>query len=299
VRWLFSFIVRLIFALGILAIVLATVVYWQSNVLLHRVYRVTVNPPRLPTDAASLQRGRHLAQTRGCIACHGDDLGGAKVMDDPAMGRLYGPNLTVGGGGLSREYSDADFERAIRHGVGLDGRGLFLMPSTDFSRFTVDDMADVIAYVRSVPPVDRSSVPLRVGPVARALLVAGKIKISAAEIDHAALRPDVVDRGPTPAYGRYVAMSCSGCHGSNYSGGKIEIGPPDWPPAANLTPDAAGRLSGWTEADFIATLRTGRRPDGTELNPVMPRSFGQMDDVELKAVWSFLRTLQPVPTGVR
>jgi mono/diheme cytochrome c family protein len=129
--------------------------------------------------------------------------------------------------------------------------------------------------------------------------VAGKIKIAAAEIDHAALRPDVVERQPTPAYGRYVAMSCAGCHGSNYSGGKIEIGPPDWPHAANLTPDPAGRLAGWTEADFVATLRTGRRPDGSQLSPVMPSVFGQMDDIELKALWSFLRGLPPVPTGVR
>ena len=109
----------------------------------------------------------------------------------------------------------------------------------------------------------------------------------------------MVERQATPAYGRYVAISCSGCHGSNYSGGKIEIGPPDWPPAANLTPDPSGRLSGWTQADFIATLRTGHRPDGSALNPVMPRAFAQMDDVELKALWSFFRTLPPVPTGVR
>ncbi len=298
-RWLFKFIVRSIFALGLLVIVLATVVYWQSNVLLHRSYHLTVTAPRLPTDAASLQRGRHLAQTRGCFACHGEDLGGAKVIDDPAMGRLYGPNISVGGAGLAKDFSDEDFERAIRHGVGPDGRGLFLMPSTDFAHFTTDDMADLIAYVKSVPPVDRSTVPLRIGPVARALMVAGKIKISAAEIDHAAVRPDVVDRQPSPAYGRYIAVSCTGCHGSNYSGGKIEIGPPDWPPAANLTPDPSGRLSGWTQAEFIATLRTGRRPDGTQISPVMPSAFGQMDDVELRALWSFLKTLPPVPTGVR
>jgi mono/diheme cytochrome c family protein len=296
---LFKLIFRAIFALGFLVIALAAVVYWQSNAILHRVYHVAVTAPRLPTDAGALARGRHLAQTRGCFACHGDDLGGAKVMDDAAMGRLYGPNLTLGRGGLTGDFSNEDFERAIRHGVGADGRGLYLMPSVDFSRFTVEDMADLIAYVRSAAPVDRPSVALRIGPVARALLVAGKIKISAAEIDHATVRPEVVERQATPAYGRYVAISCSGCHGSNYSGGKIEIGPPDWPPAANLTPDPSGRLSGWTQADFIATLRTGHRPDGSALNPVMPRAFAQMDDVELKALWSFFRTLPPVPTGVR
>jgi mono/diheme cytochrome c family protein len=99
-------------------------------------------------------------------------------------------------------------------------------------------------------------------------------------------------------YGRYVANGCIGCHGSNFSGGKIPVGPPDWPPASNLTPQADGRLTKWTEADFIQTLRTARRPDGTELNPVMPRLFGQMDDVELKAIWAFLQTLPAAATGV-
>ena len=121
-------------------------------------------------------------------------------MDDPAMGRLFGPNLTRGRGGLPEGFSDRDFERAIRHGVAPDGRGLFLMPSVDYAHFTEGDMADLIAYVKSVPAVDRETVPLRIGPVARALLVAGKIRLSADVIDHVALKPDVVERGPTVPY---------------------------------------------------------------------------------------------------
>jgi len=288
---------RVLAGLAVLIALLGCIVYWQSNVRLHRVFPVAVLPPTLPAGTADVEQGRHLARTRGCNVCHGADLGGAKVIDDPAMGRLFGPNLTRGRGGVVAAFSDQDFERAIRHGVTPDGRGLFLMPSADYAQFTQADMADLIAYVKSVPPVDRESVPLRIGPVARALLVAGKIKLSAEVIDHAALKPDVVERGPTVAYGRYVAISCTGCHGSNYSGGKIEIGPPNWPHAANLTP--AGQLAGWSEADFIAALRTGRRPDGTQIDPVMPRAFGEMDDIELKAAWKFLRTLRPFPTGVR
>lgn len=60
-----------------------------------------------------------------------------------------------------------------------------------------------------------------------------------------------------------------------------------------------GRLSKWSDADFIKTICTGKRPDGTELNPVMPRTFGQMDDGELKALWAFFKTTSPVATGVR
>jgi mono/diheme cytochrome c family protein len=294
-----KFVLRGLAALLAVVALLLVFVYWTSGAHLRRVFAVTAVAPTLPTDAAALARGRHLAQTRGCVVCHGADLGGAPVIYDVAMGRIYGPNVTRGRGGLPADFGDVDFERAIRHGIAPGGRGLFLMPSEDYARLTDEDMADLIAYVKAVPPVDRVSVPLRIGPVARALIVAGKIRLAAEKIDHAGLKADVVKRGPTVAYGRYVAAACTGCHGANFSGGRIAAGPPGWPPAANLTPHPSGHLAGWSETEFIATLRTGRRPDGTALDPAMPRSFGQMDDVELKAIAAFLRTLPAVPAGIR
>jgi mono/diheme cytochrome c family protein len=289
---------RSLAALAILIALVAATVYLRSNARLHRLYHVVVPRPDVPTDAAAVEMGHHLAISRGCLSCHGQDLAGAVVIDDPAMGRISGPNLTRGRGGLPR-FSDEDFVRAIRHGVAADGHGLFLMPSADYSRMTENDVVDLIAYVKSVPPVDRESPPLRVGPVSRALLVAGKFTLAADIIDHDHLKPDVVEPGPTVAYGRYLAVTCTGCHGENYSGGKIAIGPPSWPPAANLTPHPSGRLAQWTEADFVRALRTKRRPDGTELNAVMPSAFGQFTDIELEALWSFLKTLPPAPTGTR
>jgi cytochrome c553 len=276
----------------------AVTVYAVSSSKLKAKHEVALKATSVMANADAIRRGEHLAKTRGCVDCHGADLGGAKVIDDPAMGRLYGPNLTRGRGGVGSDYSDVDFERAIRHGVAKDGRGLFLMPSTDFAHFTERDMSDLIAYLKSVPEVDRERVPLSVGPVARVLLSLGKIKISANEIDHAA-SPAVVTPGVTVEYGRYLAISCTGCHGANFSGGKIDIGPPDWPHAANLTPDASGRLKDWSEADFIAALRTGKRPDGSVLSPVMPAALSGLNDVEMKAMWMFLKTLPPLPTGTR
>lgn len=283
---------------GLIAVLLC-LIYWRSDIRLGRTYHVEVAPPHLPMDGASLETGRHLAASRGCIGCHGADLGGATLIDDPAMGRISGPNLTRGLGGLPPGYSDGDYVRAIRHGIAADGHGLFLMPSADFAHLTEADMTDLIAYAKSVPPVDRKSVPLRIGPVARGLLLAGKITLAADVIDHVGLKPDIVEIGPTVAYGRYLAVSCTGCHGSNFSGGKITIGPPGWPHAANLTPHPSGRLAHWTEADFATALRTKRRPDGTRIDPVMPDVFGQLNDTELKAIWAFLRALPPVPTGAR
>ena len=55
----------------------------------------------------------------------------------------------------------------------------------------------------------------------------------------------------------------------------------------------------WTEADFLATMRTAKRPDGTEVHPVMPRTFGNMTDTELKALWMYFKTLPATATGVR
>lgn len=284
--------------LVVLVGVAGTAVYVVSTSRLNKTYSVMVRPVPIPTDSAAIARGQHIAQTRGCVDCHGADFGGAKVVDDVAMGRLHGPNLTRGTGGRVAEFRDEDWVRAIRHGVGPDGRGLFLMPSEEYSHFSDEDLGAVIAFVKTVPPVNRDRVPIKLGPVSRVLLAAGKMKLAAEVIDHANLRPPSVVPGVTVEYGRYLAAGCVGCHGPNYSGGKIAIGPPDWPPAANLTPHADGRMAKWTEADFLATLRTARRPDGTELNPVMPRAFGQMNDVELKALFAFLKTLPAAPTGV-
>jgi hypothetical protein len=157
----------------------------------------------------------------------------------------------------------------------------------------------VIAYVKSAAPVNRATVPVQLGPIARMLVATGKIKLAADVIDHPNVRPPSVTPAVSLDYGRYVAVGCTGCHGPNFSGGKIEIGPPDWPPAANLTPHGTSRVSKWTEQDFMRTIRTGKRPDGGEVNPVMPRAFATLDDTELKAVWLYLKSLPPVATGVR
>ena len=71
------------------------------------------------------------------------------------------------------------------------------------------------------------------------------------------------------------------------------------PIVANLTPHESG-LKDWTEADFMRALREGKRPDGTTINEAMPwKSYGQMGDTELKAIYAYLRTVPPEPEGTR
>ena len=285
--------------LVILIGIAATAVYSVSDSRMKKTYAVTPRPVAVPTDAVAVAHGKHLAETRGCNDCHGKDYAGNLVIKDAAMGTLHGPNLTRGKGGRTATFKDEDWVRAIRHGVGPDQRGLFIMPSEEYAHFSDEDLGAIIAFLKTVPAVDRERVPTALGPVSRVLLATGKMQLAAEVIDHAKIKPAFVPPGVTVDYGRYVAASCIGCHGSNFSGGKIAVGPPNWPEAANLTPHGASRLAKWTEEDFLKVLRTAKRPDGSELNPMMPRVFGQMNDVELKALWMYFKTLPPMATGVR
>ena len=283
------------YALGVVVLLLVVAVssvYALSSRRLNKPYQVAVKSVVIPTDEASVLRGNHIAHTRGCIDCHGKDFAGNKVIDDPAVGRLYGTNLTGGQGSVTQTYNNDDWVRAIRHGVAKDGHALVLMPSLEFSHFSDDDLGALIAYLKTIPVVNRNRVPITVGPVARALILKGDIKLSAEHIDHTGLVPPVVIPGVTVEYGHYLAAGCMGCHGDQLAGGKIPGGPPDWPLARNLTP--GGDLAQWNETDFFRALQTGARPDGTKLNPVMPIAFGQMNDTEIKALWTYLKTLPPV-----
>jgi mono/diheme cytochrome c family protein len=286
---------------GLVAVIVVAAVVMSSkaSAALKQNYAVTVRPIAIPTGPEAITRGQHLARSRGCTECHGADFGGAKVVEDGAMGRWYGPNLTAGEGIRAGKFNNDDWVRAIRHGVGPDGRPLFLMPSEEYQHLSDEDLGDVIAYAKSVPPVNRASVPIELGPIAKMLVATGKMKLPASIIDHANVRPPSIRKAVSLDYGRYISVGCVGCHGPNFSGGKIEIGPPDWPPAANLTPHADSRLPKWSEGDFITVIRTGKRPDGSETNSVMPRAFGNMDDTELKALWMYLKSLPAVVTGAR
>jgi len=288
---------------GLVTLLALTVggVYGVSQSHLNRTYDVRTPALVLPTDAETIDHGRHTAVIRGCVDCHGDDLGGKVFLEDPAFGRLIASNLTAGRGGIGERYTVEDYDRAIRHGVGPDGKALLFMPSHEFNRMSDDDTAALIAYLRSVEPVDSDLPTSRVGPLARALYLKGDLPLLPAElIDHGDLTRNAPERGPTAAYGGYLATGCIGCHGDGLSGGAIPGVPPDWPAASNITPHADG-LARWTEAGFLTALRTGRTPDGRQLRePYMPWPlYAQMTDDEIRALWAYLQTVEPRPSGRR
>jgi mono/diheme cytochrome c family protein len=270
----------------------------------NRVYAFEV-PPLHSTSAASseelLALGHRLVLVRGCADCHAPDLGGGIVLEDPAVGRLVASNLTGGQGGVGAAYSEADWVRAIRHGVGPDGRALVFMPSHEFYPIGDDDLAAMIAYMRSVPPVDRVLPHTRVGPVAALLHTAGKMPLLPARmIDHLAQRPAAPNPGVTVEYGAYLATGCIGCHGAGYAGGRIPGAPPGMPVPTNITPDVDTGIGSWSLPDFVRLLREGVRPDGTEVDPFMPVQFTrEFTDMELEAMWLYLQSVEPRPFGKR
>jgi len=276
----------------------AGAVYAISESMLRRTYPVPASLA-LSTTATdvSTERGSHLVHAVAtCTLCHADDLGGAVYADMGPVGRIAGPNLTRGRGGLPADFSTDDWTRAIRFGVRHNGTSLIVMPSEVFSHFSDRDLASMIAYLQSVPPVDREVPATRFGWLGRALLATGRLNILVAPKTRRGVAAAALTESANADYGRYLAdvSGCHGCHGYGLSGGRV-AGPPNLPIAANLTP--AG-LSAWSEPDFVRAMREGVRPDGRRLDSFMPFStYSRMKDDELHALWMYLRSVPARPTG--
>ncbi len=266
---------------------------------IHGKYDVPVETITIPTDRASIARGEHIATIRMCTNCHTETLSG-QPGGVPGLITVAFPNLTAGAGGVGATNTDQDWVRAIRHGVGHDGRGLILMPARAFYYLSDEDLGALIAYLKSVPPVDNVLPRTDLGPVGRVLLALGQLPPIGAVpdvtvIDHNGPRPVAPKPGVTVEYGKYLARTCTMCHGANLNGQTIRLEGSDYL-TPNLTP--GGEPGFWAEEDFFTTLRTGVTPSGHKLKAVMPwKYFGQMTDEELKAVRLYLQSLPALEQG--
>lgn len=287
--------------LTLILIVLGGIYALSQRRIDHR-YDVAGHEVLVPEDSAAVAHGEHVAYVRGCLGCHGEGLAGASFIDVPVVARLHAANLTRGQGGVAAAYaSSTDWERSIRQGVAPDGRALLFMPAHEFYPLSDDDLGALIAYIRSRPAVDRKFPAQSVGPVGRLLFLSGKLKLLPAElVDHAATRPVAPVPGVTPEYGRYLATTCTGCHGDGFSGGPIPGAPPEMGVPRNITPDPVTGIGKWSEADLAKALRTGVRPDGVPLGKDMPvELFSHLTDDEVAALWSYLRTVPAKAYGGR
>jgi len=264
-----------------------------------KVYAVPLPTSQLSTDAAVLERGKHLAESLGaCLDCHGDDLGGKLMADMGPIGVVHTPNITSGG--VLARYSDAELLRLLREGIKRDGTSLLFMPAGDFRWWPEADLVAVASFVRARPAVTRASTPSTIGAVGKVLDRVDMIPIDIARrIDHT--KPPAIAPEPaaTVAYGRFLGQLCQGCHGPTLSGGPIPGAPPDMAVPANITPHATG-LAKYDEATFYEVITTGVRPDGRTLDPMMPiATLAAMNAVEKKALWLYLRSVPPKPFGGR
>src|SRR5581483_300427 len=247
-----------------------------------------------------LARGKYLVEgVASCFDCHAEIPNGLKPGVAPEFSKkgagrvvineggfvLAAPNITpdieTGGG----SWSDDQFARAIREGIGHDGRTLFpMMPYQQFRNFSDEDVASIVVYIRSLDPVykvlPKRQIPF---PLSRLINNAPEPLRGPVNVD----LPDPIARG------RYLTKvgNCEYCHtptdkmerplpGMQFAGGK-QVDPEFPAVSANITPDATG-ISYYDEGLFIRTLRTGH-VGARALNPPMPWwNFRNMTDDDLK-----------------
>lgn len=280
-------------SLGILLAVLFiayTVIWLSTHRRISKHYSVEVKPIDLRPDSARLADGARLFVTKGCADCHGQDGAGKVFFEDVMIGRLTGANLTRGKGGLPAGFQDRDWLLALRHGLRPDGTPLLVMPSYEFAPLADDDIASIIAWCKTLPAVDRELPRIRIGPVGHILTALDELPLVPAErVDHQYQPPATVKKEASAAYGRYLAVSCTGCHHTDLQGGDNPV--PGKVPVADIT--SRGHVGLWTANEFIATLRTGVTPEGKRLNNGdMPwQMTAQYTDEELAALYLYLKSL--------
>lgn len=293
---------RVLLVFAALTVTVVGSVFALSSRRINRTWDVPVVTISTSTDSATIAHGAHVARIRGCLDCHGEDLGGGVFADAMPVMRLTASNLTVGENGVGSTYTDEDWVRAIRSGVASDGSALLYMPSYEYRALGPEDLGALVSWIKSRPPVDAEPSEQVVGPLGRVLFLAGQLPLLPVEmIDHSESSFEQPEATVTVEFGAYLAASCVGCHGEGLSGGTIPGVPPEWPQAANITPDMETGIGGWTEEDFLRLAESGVRPDGRSIDPqYMPwPSIGAMTEDERRAVWLHLRSVPGAPEGNR
>ncbi|NJB84288.1 mono/diheme cytochrome c family protein [Lewinella marina] len=269
-------------------------------------------------------RGEYLANyVMSCTDCHSPrdwsqyaaplvphSLGRGGEIFDQQMGlpgRYVSANLTPAHLG---DWTDGEIFRAITSGVSRDGRALFpIMPYPAYGKAAEEDIHAVIAYLRTLPPIDyvpepsRSDFPMN--------FIINTIPQNPQLSDP----PDPADR---VRYGEYLVniAACAECHtkqeggqitGKPYAGGTVFPLPNrSTVTSANLTPHPSG-LGNWTEDQFVARFKQYR--DSSYQSPavgdgdpqtIMPwMMYSQMKEEDLRAIYAYLRTLEPVDSRIQ
>lgn len=236
---------------------------------------IAVESVSIPTDADAIARGKHVSVIWACTKCHGEDLSGRLLTNDPiegsipTFGSIPAPNLTSGDSGIGQSYTGTDWVRAIRHGIKPNNQAeIYMYVST----LGDQDLVDLIAYLKQIPPVDTGSPAISYGPFLPIAPALGIYTPAAESIDHNAPHPEDPALGATVEYGKYLSAICAQCHGDGIS----------------------NAVKNWKEEEFIRTFNTGVLPDGRQLGPTMSsQTFNEMNDTELAALWLYFTSAKP------
>lgn len=268
---------------------------------------------RFEASPQRLERGRYLANSlTGCLDCHsprdwskhgapivsGREGSGEVFPANDLPGRIVAPNITPDPETGIGNWSDDQIARAIREGIGHDGRALFpIMPYLKFRAMSDEDVASIVVYLRSLPPIRHSLAPTVINFPVKYL-----IRSAPEPITSPVSTPNPSDR---LKWGEYLVTlgACSECHtpseqgkaieGLDYAGGAVFSGPFGVVAAANITPDPSG-IAYYDEALFVEIMRTGY-VKARALNSIMPFGvYGKLTDDDLKAMFAYLQTLKPV-----
>lgn len=274
--------------------VLAVILFFIGRNNLATAPEIGSAPITINNATVSLEHGRFLATISHCAGCHGTRLEGTVLLDEAPIGYVPAPNLTSGEGGIGESYTDADWERAIRHGVASDGRTIVIMPSNHYGGYSDDDVADLITYLKQIPPIDNDLGPRKFlfsGNIIFGVLAYSSWPVNV--IDHSKVRGKAPEVGPSAEYGEYIVniASCNSCHAENLAGNYGQL---DAPLGLNLT----NLQNKWTAEEFATTLKTGFTPDNRQLSNEMPwAAYSNMTDDEVNALWSYLNSLEPLPNN--
>jgi mono/diheme cytochrome c family protein len=246
----------------------------------------------------------------GCTVCHtpqeegpnGPEIvpakkGSGQFFAIPGFpGTLVAPNITPDRETGVGSFTDDQLARAIREGISHDGQTLFpMMPYTHYRQMSDEDLASVIVYLRSLPPI-RNALPRSEIRFPVKYLVRGAPRPIAETVQ--------ADLSTPVSRGEYLVnlSVCSECHtpikrgrtdpAMKFAGGQA-FDPSGKVVSPNITPDATG-IGNYTEEMFVKAMRTGY-VGKRQLSTVMPWQFysGQTDE-DLRAMYAYLRTVPPV-----
>lgn len=265
-------------ALLSLALISLAVIWIWGGQILNRNYVPEDRGFTLENANIDVVEGERLARIFGCMgACHGDQMEGKVLFEAPMFARVVPPNLTR----AVAKYSDGELEAMIRQGITPDGRGLIIMPATNYSALRDEDLRNIIAFMRQAPVLENDPGLTTVSIIARFLFVMGEFKLQP-EMEMSPVTPERLAGEVTIDGGYLTGIFCSECHGSDLKGGNDEESP-----APNLVLAKA-----YSEEEFITLMRTGfaRGDQELELMAEMARThFVHLRDDEIKDLYGFLQ----------